>query len=227
MGCGSAYRGGAQKGGVGFVVGVEGGRRREALLLAPKRALVGAVLVNDARVLGVQQLQIHNLVAKRKVENVVRQLGGGGDRLAEGGARKRDDVAHLRGGFRRRALGHFVVKLGRVGERHFELLGQLDKEQLELVARPLDAVVGDLRKVAQRAHGHAVRVGGRAPLGVRARLERDNGVDVAIGAHGATLEQTLLVLDTLTVDVETRLHIVQRVAHAVEPHPKGIVEMVL
>ncbi len=46
------------------------------------------------------------------------------------------------------------------------MLGQLDKEQFKLIAGPLDAVIGDLREISQRAHGHAVRVGRRAAFGV-------------------------------------------------------------
>ena len=91
----------------------------------------------------------------------------------------------------------------------------------------LDAVVNQVGKIAQRAHGHAAPLVSCATVGVRARHMRHDDVDVGAGTHRARLQERLLIKDAQGVDVQPRLHVIEGVAHEVEAVPKGFVKDVL
>mmetsp|Transcript_18078 Transcript_18078/g.60981 ORF Transcript_18078/g.60981 Transcript_18078/m.60981 type:complete len:639 (+) Transcript_18078:2067-3983(+) len=179
--------------------------------------------------------QIQDLVSKERVEGVESALrrklppkstGADGRQLHrrqqlleldEGGL---EDGRVLRVDFSAKLVEHALRRreqLARFFRRPHEELG-------ELVARPFDAVLDEVRKVAQSAHGNAAALGGGAALAVRLRLVRHDGFHVARRAHRPRLEERQLELDTLRVDVEPRLHVVQSVAHAVQTEPEGVVE---
>ena len=68
---------------------------------------------------------------------------------------------------------------------YFGALDGLDEERLKLVPRPLDAVVDEVREVAQRAHGDATAFRCFPTIPVGLGLKRHDGIHVARSAHGA------------------------------------------
>mmetsp|Transcript_38666 Transcript_38666/g.124258 ORF Transcript_38666/g.124258 Transcript_38666/m.124258 type:complete len:343 (+) Transcript_38666:1401-2429(+) len=208
---------------------IEGRGLREALVAGPKGTLVLLrVGVDDARVLREGIDKILNLVAEEQVEVIESHLTCALDGRRRSGAQQREQAPHLEDGLRVVGAGLAVIDEG-VGvlSELLGLLAGLHEEQLELVARPLDAMVGQVGEVPQGAHRDAASLVGLTAVPVRLRLHRHDGVHVARGAHGAALQQRLLVLHTLVVDVEARLHVIQGIADAIEAHPEIIVELVL
>ena len=60
-----------------------------------------------------------------------------------------------------------------------------------------------------------------SPAGVKRRRSQPH---LPLWAERAALEERLLVVDAALVDVQPRLHVVERVAHAGEAAPEGVVE---
>ena len=88
-------------------------------------------------------------------------------------------------------------------------------------------MVDQVREVAQRAHGHAATLIGRTAIGIRASHMRHDDIHVRARPHGPRLEKGLLIEDALRIDVQARLHVVERVAHEIEAVPKIGVKDVL
>mmetsp|Transcript_6104 Transcript_6104/g.18090 ORF Transcript_6104/g.18090 Transcript_6104/m.18090 type:complete len:554 (-) Transcript_6104:686-2347(-) len=202
---------------------------RKPLVPRPEGALVLlGVRVDDARVRRKGRGKVHDLVSEEKVEIVERHLPGAAQRGGLGGLEQRQQTPHFE--YRLGVVGARLAlgdESGGVFGEFFGLLHGLDEEQLELVAGPLDAMVGQVREVPQGAHRNASALVGLTALPVSLRLVRHDRVHVARGAHGPALEQWLLVLDALVVDVKPRLHVVQSVADAVQVHPERVVKCVL
>mmetsp|Transcript_6105 Transcript_6105/g.18100 ORF Transcript_6105/g.18100 Transcript_6105/m.18100 type:complete len:205 (-) Transcript_6105:1727-2341(-) len=191
---------------------------RKPLVPRPEGALVLlGVRVDDARVRRKGRGKVHDLVSEEKVEIVERHLPGAAQRGGLGGLEQRQQTPHFE--YRLGVVGARLAlgdESGGVFGEFFGLLHGLDEEQLELVAGPLDAVVRQVGEVPQRAHGDAAALVGLAAVPVGLRLERHDRVDVAGRAHGTALEQGLLVFHALVVHVEARLHVVQRIANAIQ-----------
>eukprot|EP00754_Rhynchopus_humris_P015442 Rhum_TRINITY_DN14440_c23_g1::Rhum_TRINITY_DN14440_c23_g1_i1::g.90701::m.90701 len=96
----------------------------------------------------------------------------------------------------------------------------------ELGPGKAEAVVDVVREVVQRALG-GLLLGGITGGAVVLGLEGHDALRVALRAEGAALEQGLRVQHALRVDVQARLHVVERVHHQVDLVPEGLREHVL
>mmetsp|Transcript_126726 Transcript_126726/g.366812 ORF Transcript_126726/g.366812 Transcript_126726/m.366812 type:complete len:302 (-) Transcript_126726:1433-2338(-) len=208
---------------------VEGGRGREAFVAGPEGALVLlGVRIDDPSVLWEGGGQVDDLVPEEEVEVVKCDLPRTLQRARLRRLQQRQQAAHLEDRLRIVGAGLALGDEGRgVLRELLRLPHRLDEEELELVASPLDAMVGKVREVPQSAHRDAAALVRLPAVAVGLRLERHNRVNVACRTHGPALEQRLFVLDALVVDVKARLHVVQGVADAVQVHPKVVVEGVL
>mmetsp|Transcript_16457 Transcript_16457/g.49923 ORF Transcript_16457/g.49923 Transcript_16457/m.49923 type:complete len:793 (-) Transcript_16457:952-3330(-) len=137
-------------------------------------------------------------------------------------------VDEVRGEGLERRLAHagLPLEVGEevwLGEVGVDVLGALPEEALEAVAAPLDGVLDLVRKVLERADRDAL-LGRVARRAVALGELRDDDLHVPLRAERAALEERLLVVDAALVDVQPRLHVVERVAHAGEAAPEGVVE---
>ena len=205
----------------------------EALVPTPKRLsllILGAV----RELLG----QVEEDVTEELMEGCPRQRDGITHRGAFGAHLERgDELLELRNllgdlggasvGRLQRLTARLLDETLDVLEHLGRLLGRVGEEVLELCPSPFDTVVDQVREVAQRAHGHAAALIGRTAVGIRASQVRHDDVHVRARPHRPRFEQWLLIEDALRVDVQARLHVVERIAHEIEAVPKVGVEEVL
>jgi len=87
-------------------------------------------------------------------------------------------------------------------------------------------VLDRVREVLQRAERDAL-LGRILRIRIRLSLVRQNHLGVGLGAKSARLEQGLREPHAARVDVHPGLHVVERVHHAVQRLPEGVVEGIL
>ena len=112
-------------------------------------------------------------------------------------------------------------------DKLFDILWQSLKDIMELGTSPLNAMLDQVRKELERAHGNGIIVLLLDNVVVALRVVRDDDLGVGLGAERAGLEERLLEEHAARVGVATRVHVVESVAHAVERVPEGRVEGVL
>ena len=105
------------------------------------------------------------------------------------------------------------------------IIGSINKEFIEKISSPLDAVLNLRWEISKCAHGNGF-LGRILRVSVALSLVRDNHLRVSLGTEGARLEKRFLVPDAASVDIEASLYVVNSIDNEIETLPEGIVKHV-
>ena len=105
------------------------------------------------------------------------------------------------------------------------IIGSVNKQFVEKISSPLDAVLNLRWEISKCAHGNGF-LGRILRVSVALSLVWDNHLRVSLGTEGARLEKRFLVPDAASVDIEASLYVVNSIDNEIETLPEGIVKHV-
>lgn len=106
------------------------------------------------------------------------------------------------------------------------ILDSVNKDSVELLAAPLNAMLNQVGEVSQGAHWDTL-LWWILRVTVALGLVRHDHLGVSFGTEGTRLKEWLLIPHALLIDIETRLDVVDSVDDEVETLPELVVESAL
>jgi hypothetical protein len=118
------------------------------------------------------------------------------------------------------ALGKEIRRVFEVGD---SILSTINKQSVELVPAPLNAMLNLVGEVAESAHGDGLlwRI---LRVTIAECLVGDNHLRVGFGSKSARFEEGFLVPDAFAVNVETGLDIINGINYEIKAFPKFVIE---